>query len=80
MDEIEQKVKRLISKQLGRSLSDLQNSQSLKTDLGADSLDFVSVVLALEEELGVELPDVDAAKILTIQDAIDLFRNQNRTH
>lgn len=69
-DEFDAKVKKIISKQLGRASKDLSDKLSLKTDLGADSLDLVSLVLALD----VELTDADAAKIVTIQDAVDIYR------
>ena len=78
VDEVEVKVKLLLSKQLGRSVSDLHNNQLLKADLGADSLDFVSLVLYLEEELGVEFADQDAAKIQTVQDVINIYRERQR--
>ena len=77
-DEVEIKVKQLLSKQLGRTVSDLHNNQLLKADLGADSLDFVSLVLYLEEELGTEFADQDAAKIQTVQDVINIYRERMR--
>ncbi|CAN5459519.1 hypothetical protein BH10BDE1_BH10BDE1_07890 [soil metagenome] len=78
-EEFDLKVKKIISKQLGRAIKDLKGEMSLKADLGADSLDLVSLVLALEEDLGVELADAEAAKIVTIQDAINVYWNLKPT-
>ena len=78
IDEVEIRVKQLLSKQLGRSISEVHNNQLLKADLGADSLDFVSLVLHIEEELGVEFADQDAAKIQTVQDVINMYRERMR--
>ena len=78
-EEFDLKVKKIISKQLGRAVKDLKGEMSLKVDLGADSLDLVSLVLALEEDLGVELADAEAAKIVTIQDAINVYWNLKPT-
>lgn len=80
MDAVEEKVKKLISKHLGRKINELENSQSLKNDLAGDSLDFVSLILALEEELNVQVDDAEASKIQTIQDAIDLYRRLMKPH
>ncbi len=71
MREIENKVKAVISEQLGISISKISNSQSFMADLGADSLDSVSLLMALEEEFNVEISDEDALKITTVQEAIN---------
>lgn len=71
MAEIEAKVKKIISEQLGVPEADVKPEASFVNDLGADSLDTVELVMALEEEFGVEIPDEDAEKIATVQNAID---------
>jgi acyl carrier protein len=71
MAEIEAKVKKIISEQLGVPETDVKPEASFVNDLGADSLDTVELVMALEEEFGVEIPDEDAEKIATVQNAID---------
>jgi acyl carrier protein len=69
--DIEQKVKQIIMEQLGVSEEEVKPEASFVDDLGADSLDLVELVMALEEEFGQEIPDEDAEKITTVQDAID---------
>jgi acyl carrier protein len=69
--EIAEKVKQIISEQLGVDEGEVTPSASFVDDLGADSLDQVELVMALEEAFGVEIPDEDAEKIRTVQDAID---------
>ena len=69
--EIVEKVKQIISEQLGVDENEVTPSASFVDDLGADSLDQVELVMALEEAFGVEIPDEDAEKIRTVQDAID---------
>ena len=69
---VEQKVKEIIAEQLGiKDLAEITNEASFIDDLGADSLDTVELVMAFEEEYGVEIPDEDAEKIRTVQTAID---------
>ena len=68
--EIEKKVKGIIIDQLGVSEEEVKPEASFIDDLGADSLDLVELVMALEEEFGQEIPDEDAEKIATVQDAI----------
>ncbi len=74
MAEIEAKVKKIISEQLGVPEADVKPEASFVNDLGADSLDTVELVMALEEEFGVEIPDEDAEKIATVQNAIDYVK------
>jgi acyl carrier protein len=74
MAEIEAKVKKIISEQLGVPEADVKPEASFVNDLGADSLDTVELVMALEEEFGVEIPDEDAEKIATVQNAIDYIK------
>ena len=74
MAEVETKVKKIISEQLGVPEADVKPEASFVNDLGADSLDTVELVMALEEEFGVEIPDEDAEKITTVQNAIDYIK------
>jgi acyl carrier protein len=69
--EIIEKVKQIIAEQLGVDEGEVTPSASFVDDLGADSLDQVELVMALEEAFDVEIPDEDAEKIRTVQDAID---------
>jgi acyl carrier protein len=66
-----EKVKQIISEQLGVDEGEVTPSASFVDDLGADSLDQVELVMALEEAFGVEIPDEDAEKLRTVQDALD---------
>lgn len=68
---IEQKVRDIVAEQLGVNKEDIKPESSFVNDLGADSLDTVELVMALEEELNVEIPDEEAEKITTVQQAID---------
>jgi len=76
MSDIEQRVKKIVSEQLGADLATVKNESSFIDDLGADSLDTVELVMALEEEFDTEIPDDDAEKITTVQQAID-YINKN---
>jgi acyl carrier protein len=71
MSDIEQRVKKIVIEQLGVNEADVKNESSFVDDLGADSLDTVELVMALEEEFGCEIPDEEAEKITTVQQAID---------
>ena len=68
---IEDRVKKIVSDQLGKSTDEIQSDSSFVDDLGADSLDTVELIMQLEEEFGIEIPDEDAEKITTVQAAID---------
>ena len=68
---IEEKVKKIVAEQLGSGEDEISNESSFIDDLGADSLDTVELVMALEEEFDIEIPDDDAEKIATVQAAID---------
>jgi acyl carrier protein len=69
--EIVEKVKQIIAEQLGVDENDISPSSSFVDDLGADSLDTVELVMALEEAFSIEIPDDDAEKIRTVNDAMD---------
>ena len=71
MSNIEQQVKKIVAEQLGVSEAEVKNESSFQDDLGADSLDIVELVMALEEAFGCEIPDEEAEKITTVQLAID---------
>ena len=75
MDNIEQRVKKIVAEQLGVNEADIKNDSSFVDDLGADSLDTVELVMALEEEFECEIPDEEAEKITNVQQAIDYVNN-----
>ena len=71
MENIEQRVRKIVSEQLGVNEADIKNESTFVDDLGADSLDVVELVMALEEEFETEIPDDEAEKITNVQQAID---------
>ncbi|MBT7333601.1 MAG: acyl carrier protein [Gammaproteobacteria bacterium] len=71
MSSVEERVKKLICEQLGVKDDEVNEKASFVEDLGADSLDTVELVMALEEEFETEIPDEEAEKITTVKDAID---------
>ncbi len=71
MSNIEERVKKIVAEQLGAKEEDVTNNASFVDDLGADSLDTVELVMALEEEFECEIPDEEAEKITTVQQAVD---------
>tara|TARA_Y100001949_G_C15906930_1_gene295138 strand:- start:584 stop:865 length:282 start_codon:yes stop_codon:yes gene_type:complete len=71
MSNIEERVKKIVAEQLGVKEEDVKPESSFVDDLGADSLDTVELVMALEEEFETEIPDEDAEKLTTVQVAID---------
>lgn len=75
MSNIEERVKKIVIEQLGIKEEEARNDASFVDDLGADSLDTVELVMALEEEFETEIPDEDAEKITTIQQAIDYIQS-----
>ena len=77
MENVEQRVKKIVAEQLGVNEADVKNESSFVNDLGADSLDTVELVMALEEEFETEIPDEAAEKITTVQQAID-YINEHR--
>ena len=74
MSSIEERVKKIVIDQLGVKEEDVTTNASFVDDLGADSLDTVELVMALEEEFGAEIPDEEAEKITTVQAAIDFIK------
>ena len=72
---IEERVKKIIVEQLGVKEDEVKPEASFIEDLGADSLDTVELVMALEEEFDIEIPDEEAEKITTVQSAIDYVQN-----
>ena len=78
MDNIEQRVKKIVAEQLGVNEADVKNESSFVNDLGADSLDTVELVMALEEEFETEIPDESAEKITTVQQAIDYVKSNSK--
>jgi acyl carrier protein len=78
MSTVEQQVKAIVAEQLGVKQEQVTNDASFVDDLGADSLDTVELVMALEEEFEIEIPDEDAEKITTVHQAIE-YINERRT-
>ena len=76
MSSIEVQVKGIVAEQLGVKEDEVTNEASFVDDLGADSLDTVELVMALEEEFETEIPDEDAEKITTVQQAIDFVTSR----
>ncbi len=77
MSSIEEQVKSIVAEQLGVKAEEVTNDASFVDDLGADSLDTVELVMALEEEFETEIPDEEAEKITTVQLAIDFVKSRN---
>ena len=74
MSDIEQRVKKIVAEQLGVNEAEVKTASSFVDDLGADSLDTVELVMALEDEFGTEIPDEQAEKITAVQQAIDFVK------
>ena len=77
---VAEKVKSIIVEQLGVKTDQVVPSASFVNDLGADSLDTVELVMALEEEFGIEIPDEEAEKILTVEDAVKYIEKKAESH
>lgn len=73
---VEEKIKKIISEQLGVDEEEVTPEASFVDDLGADSLDTVELVMALEEEFHIEIPDEDAEKIAKVQDVINYIKER----
>jgi len=74
MSTIEERVKKIVIEQLGVTEDEVTLEASFVDDLGADSLDTVELVMALEEEFETEIPDEDAEKITTVQEAVNYIK------
>ena len=77
MSDVAERVKKIVVEHLGVEEGKVVEAASFIDDLGADSLDTVELVMAFEEEFGVEIPDDAAEKILTVQDAIDFIKQNS---
>ncbi|WP_035068991.1 acyl carrier protein [Nitratidesulfovibrio termitidis] len=73
---VEEKIGKIIMDQLGVSAEEVKPEASFVEDLGADSLDLTELIMAMEEEFGIEIDDDDAQKILKVQDAIAYIKNK----
>ena len=78
MASIAERVKQIIVEQLGVDEAQVEDNASFVDDLGADSLDTVELVMAFEEAFDIEIPDEDAEKIRTVQDAIDYIDKHSK--
>ncbi|HEX5034169.1 MAG TPA: acyl carrier protein [bacterium] len=75
---LDKKIKQIIAEQLGLNEDEVADGASLLDDLGADSLDIVELVMAMEEEFEMEIPDEDAEKIVTVKDVIDYVKRRSQ--
>ena len=75
--DVEQRIRKIVAEQLGVNEGDVKNESSFVNDLGADSLDTVELVMALEEEFDCEITDEEAEKINTVQEAIDYVNSHS---
>ena len=73
-EEVFEKVKNIIIEQLGTAESAVTMEASFIDDLGADSLDIVELIMALEEEFNIEIPDADAEKVVTVSDVVEYIK------
>ena len=73
-EEVFDKVKEIIVEQLGVAENDVTQEASFIDDLGADSLDIVELIMAIEEEFDIEIPDADAEKVVTVGDVVDYIK------
>ena len=78
MASVEERVKTIIVEQLGVDEGEVTPTASFVDDLGADSLDTVELVMAFEENFGIEIPDEDAEKIATVKDAVDYIEKNQK--
>ncbi|MES1945079.1 acyl carrier protein [Salinisphaera sp. PC39] len=75
MSSVEERVQKIIAEQLSVSEDQVTSEASFVDDLGADSLDTVELVMALEEEFEIDIPDEEAEKIVNVQDAVDYIKS-----
>lgn len=78
MSTVEQQVKAIVTEQLGVKAEQVTSDASFVDDLGADSLDTVELVMALEDEFETEIPDEEAEKITTVQQAVDYIKSHSK--
>jgi acyl carrier protein len=78
MSTVEERVKQIVVEQLGVKEEEVSGESSFVDDLGADSLDTVELVMALEEEFNIEIPDEEAEKITTVQQAMDYINASDK--
>ena len=78
MSDIEARVKKIIAEQLGVEESQVTSEKAFVADLGADSLDTVELVMAFEEEFGIEIPDEDAEKITRVKEAVEYIESHGK--
>jgi len=71
---VEKRVKEIVAEQLSKDESEVKSESSFIDDLGADSLDIVELVMAMEDEFGIEIPDEDAEKIKTVKDVVEYIK------
>jgi|TARA_B100000809_G_C14904838_1_gene447586 acyl carrier protein len=76
MSSVEDQVRAVVAEELGAKVEEIKNEASFADDLGADSLDTVELVMALEEKFDTEIPDEEAEKITTVQQAIDYIQSR----
>ena len=79
MENVEQRVRKIVAEQLGVNEGEIKNESSFVDDLGADSLDTVELVMAFEEEFGIEIPDEDAEKITRVKEAIEYIESHAKS-
>lgn len=79
MSSIEERVKKIVAEQLSVGEEQVTSEASFVDDLGADSLDTVELVMALEEEFEIDIPDEEAEKIVSVQDAINYIKTNSNT-
>jgi acyl carrier protein len=75
---LERRIQEIVSEQLGIEEDEVGQEASFIEDLGADSLDIVELIMAMEEEFDMEIPDEDAEKILTVKDAVEYIRKKTQ--
>ncbi len=71
---VDKRVKEIVAEQLGRDVNEVTDGASFIDDLGADSLDIVELVMAMEDEFGIEIPDDEAEKIKTVKDVVEYIK------
>jgi acyl carrier protein len=71
---VDKKVKEIVAEQLGKDVNEITTGASFIDDLGADSLDIVELVMKMEEEFGIEIPDEEAEKIKTVNDVVEYIK------